>query len=437
MIAAIKRLLGRRRIRASFFLSCISYVSIALGFFSQFYIAKVVGAYGYGIVAIALAYPSLIFSLATPKSNSVLARYLVEYRSQNNLELVIPTCLLGYTVDLLAALVTIGLIFATGQLIPATGYDGQKVYQLMMIYSLSMPFLAVTNTSFAILNGYEQYSQLGWIQLIKRIFLLTAFLGFIQFMGSGSRSLIAAYAASNLLYGGLAVGMAGWTVLSRQSVSYQQLFFKAGSQALVRHILGSYGWNFLLVTVTGFSTQLPVIFLGSTQGPESAGFFRLGVLLANAAMFPKAALGKTLLPKLTEEMRAHTGRWLSQQFRRWTLKLGIPLGLSILLASWLLYPLIDYVYGPEYTRVFAGFYLLLSSAAGLSVFFWLEPYYFAYARYRALALINLSYLLVFCLLGSLPVPMSGFVWLCLADLLAKILLIGLSLLGLRTVFRHS
>ncbi|MEO0756155.1 MAG: hypothetical protein AAFY78_04695 [Cyanobacteria bacterium J06648_16] len=436
----MKKLLSSKIARASIFLSAGNYFALGIGVLTQFWVAKVLGVYEYGVVAIALAYPSLVYSITTPKSGSVLTRYIVEYESSGKSENVLPACLVSYSIDCVAVVMAMAALLLTGHLVQTDGYEASNIYRLILTYTLSLPFLAITNTSLAIANGYEKYRYLAFIQIARRVFFLPQFLLFTSLIDSKSYSLILTYTFSNVVYGCMCLFLPMALVFksskhnpSKHSVitHIRSKLLISESKSFVFELLKNHGWNFLLVTISGLVTQLPILFLGSVKGPEQAGFFRFGTLLASSASHPNLALKRTLLPKLTREIKQQSSRQLNRIFRRWTVRFGLSIGCLVLLGGLMLYPVIDYFYGAEYIAVFSGFYLLMSGTALITTFFWLEPYYFAQAKYKAFTMINGVGLIIFCLLAFGPADSSGFVWICLTDFVYKLCLTLMLLAFLR------
>ncbi|UKO98443.1 lipopolysaccharide biosynthesis protein [Nostoc sp. UHCC 0870] len=428
----MKQLLLNKRIKSAFFLSIISYLALGIGFITQAFAARILGVQDYGIVSLALAYPSILFSITSPKSVSVLTRYIAKYRAENKRNLILITCLLGYTLDLVTSLIAVIIILLTSQYISANFYRTIEVTSLTNIYSLSLPLLAITSTSTAIINGYEKYSSLGWFQLLEKLSMPLCFLFILPIIKSNSLSFICAYAAANYFYGLICLVFTIYILykngLLKNIVSVvTQLSFKNELRKLAYELASSYTWNFILVTITGFISQLPVIILGSLGTPKDAGFYKLGSMIAVAASYPKVAMGRILLPKLSVEASNLTWIQMLQNLKRWTLNLGIPISLIILILSMLIYPAIKTFYGSQYISSILGIQILIVASAFLTTFFWLEPFYYAYAKYKLFTNLHFAYFFVFCSSSFILTLAFGFTGMCFADLLSKLFLISLLL----------
>lgn len=428
----MKKFLFNKKIKSAFFLSIISYSSLAIGFITQAYAARILGVKDYGIVSLALAYPSILFSITSPKSVSILTRYIAKYRSEEKRNLILITCGLGYTLDLAASLLAVIIILLTSQYIAANFYRTLEVTSLTNIYSLSLPLLAITSTSTAIINGYEKYISLGWFQFLEKLTLPLCFLLLLSFSKSNSLNFILAYSAANYLYGLICLCFTVFIFYKNGVLSYifmiNRTSFNRDVINLATELVNSYKWNFLLVTITGLASQSPVIILGSLGNSQDAGFYKISSMIAVALTYPKAAIGKILLPKISMGIDNVTWDMMREKCKKWTLNLGIPISVIILVLSILISPVIKTFYGSQFTPAIPGIQILMTASAFLTTFFWLEPFYYAYAQYKLFTILHCIYFFIFFIFSFLLTLKFGFTGMCFADFLSKIILIYLLLI---------
>jgi O-antigen/teichoic acid export membrane protein len=179
--------------------------------------------------------------------------------------------------------------------------------------------------------------------------------------------------------------------------------------ASMRRELGSlFGWNYLLVTLSGLLVQVPVMLLGRFRGPEEAGFFRLATSISVVGSYMENSLVKVTYPVLSARWVGGGIEGIRSVLKRWMLGGGVPLGILLALAIPLLPVLIPPVFGTGYRPMIAGTQLLLAGMVASAIVFWLNPAYFALGRIDIWTKVfALQVLLVFGF-GVLLIPGTGF-----------------------------
>jgi O-antigen/teichoic acid export membrane protein len=147
-----------------------------------------------------------------------------------------------------------------------------------------------------------------------------------------------------------------------------------------KELMAFFGWNYLMVTLNGIMTQVPLMLLGRMRGPEEAGFYRLAMSLTTASSYLETSLVRVTYPVLSARWGAGEQQGLSKTLQRWTLRGGLPGGALVLLMIPLLPLLILVVFGPAYMPMVWGAQVMLLASAVSAVFFWLRSFYFAAGR---------------------------------------------------------
>src|SRR3989344_3141010 len=75
------------------------YTAAGLGFFATVVAARILGPIDYGVAALVMAYPLLIWSFVGIKSVSVTTRYISSFRAAGRNEEIRSICKLGYGLD--------------------------------------------------------------------------------------------------------------------------------------------------------------------------------------------------------------------------------------------------------------------------------------------------------------------------------------------------
>src|SRR3990167_3207714 len=82
------------------------YVATGLGFFTTVISARILGPSDYGVVALVMAYPILIWSFLGVKSFFITTRYISGFRAGRQNESIKSICKLGYGLDFFISLAT-------------------------------------------------------------------------------------------------------------------------------------------------------------------------------------------------------------------------------------------------------------------------------------------------------------------------------------------
>ncbi len=142
-------------------------------------------------------------------------------------------------------------------------------------------------------------------------------------------------------------------------------------------LLGFFGWNYLLVTLSGLVGQLPIIFLGRLRSPEEAGFYRLATSITTVGSYFESSLGRVVYPVLSARWGIEKREQIFASLRRWTLTAGLPVSLLLVVIIPLLPLAMAIFFGPAYQPAVPGIQVMVIGAAVSALFFWLSAFYYA------------------------------------------------------------
>jgi len=356
-------------------LAASQYGTAALNMVTNVLMARLLGPTHYGFVALTIAYPTLLWSFVGVKSVSVTTRYVAAFRAKREHEKLKAVVKLGYGLDFFVSLLAFILVALTGWWVSQNFYQQPHLAWLMVVYAGSFPFFAITGTSWAVLSSWERFRWLAVLEVLHPFIKLCLIVGFL-FTGFGlagtviamslaqaSIGLIMIVAATNLL---LHEGIGTWWKVSLKSVV-----------PLKRELMGFFGWNYLFVTLSGLMSQVPVMLLGRLRGPEEAGFYRIAVSIGTVGSYLETALGRVTYPTISARWTLDGEDRIVSALKRWTLKIGLPIGVSLIFAT-LLFPwLLPLLYGHGYRPVVLGAQVIMLGVAISAAFFWLNSFYYA------------------------------------------------------------
>jgi len=420
LIKEVKLIFRHRLARDASYLATGQYIAAALNFTTNVLMARLLGPTDYGLVALVIAYPTLLWSFVATKSVSVITRYVAAFRAKGESEKVMAAVKVGYGLDLLVSLFAFALVSASAWWVSHHFYRKPELLWLMVVYSASFPLFALSGVSWAVLSSWERFRLLAVLDVLHpfiKLCLVTGLLlaglrvaGAVVGMGLAQASI------------GLVMVVAATQLLKREGIGY---WWKASFQPLTelkREIASFFGWNYLLVTLSGLVGQIPLMLLGRFRGPEEAGFYRLATSIITVSSYGESALGRVAYPVLSARYASSNKESILISLRRWTLWVGLPLGLLLILAIPFLPFFIPLIFGAQYKPAVPGAQILLFGAAVSAMFFWLTAFYYASGKIDLLTKGYAFFTLLVVGLSWVVIPQGGFLGLAGLVAISKILL---------------
>jgi len=340
--------------------------------------ARLLGSTDYGLVTLAIAYPTLLWSFVGTKSVSVITRYVAAFRAKGESEKVRAVVRIGYSFDFLASLFAFALVSVGAWWVSDYFYCKPGLAWLMVVYAASFPLFAPVGTSQAVLSSWECFQLLATFEVLRSFIKLCLVTGLL-FTGLGVVGAVIGMGLAQASHG-LIMMMAATRLLKRDGMGY---WWKASFQLLTdlkKEIAGFFGWNYLLVTLNGLVVQIPLMLLGWFRGPEEAGFYNLAISVTSVVSHTRSALNRVVYPVLSVRYASSNKESILNSLRRWTLQVGLPIGLLLILVVPFLPFLIPLVFSAQYNPVVPGAQILFFGVAVSVVFFWLTPFYYASGR---------------------------------------------------------
>ncbi|MGH2773731.1 MAG: lipopolysaccharide biosynthesis protein, partial [Actinomycetota bacterium] len=374
------------RARAVGSLAAAQYISAALAFAGTILAARILGPKGFGLAALAMAYPNLVGSLTGVKSSTVTVRYLSAYRASNEASKLLSVCRLGYLIDGAASLLATVIVSATaGWANRASGGETIPLW-LPIAFSLLMAAGSVGGTGGAILTAFERFHVAGVLLIVGRLISFGLMLAFLL-AGARVAGLVIASGLAAAVGGALTALAAGWTLRKAGFAGNKQRI-----PAFSRKEIGQlFGWNYLAVTAGGALLQLPMLILGHLGGPVAAGYMRISSGVVLTATYVEGSLSRLAYPLLSKSFQTKSPESIAKTLRRWVFWRGLPIGVLILFGIPLVPALVPLTFGPEFKSMIAGLQFLLVGAAVSTTYFYLLPWYYSSGQVRLWAIANCIY----------------------------------------------
>jgi O-antigen/teichoic acid export membrane protein len=371
----VQRILYHPFASNSVMLASASYVSAGLNLLSTIIIARLLGPADYGVMALVIAYPSLVWSFVSIKSVSVTTRYIAGFRARREKQELASVVRLGYGLDFLVSAICFVLVVLTAWSVSLHFYRMPGLDWLMVIYAFSFPFYSLVGTSRAIFSSWQKFNWLAIFQVLESCCKLILVISFL-FIGLGVKGVVSANAISHIIIG-IAMAITATHFLLKEGISFWWRGSLSQIGLLRRELIGLLGWNYLLVTLNGFVEQLPLMLLGTLRGSGEAGFYRLATNIKSVGSYFEGSMGGVVYPTLSARWAKGERESLNRSLKRWMWKGGLPIGVLEALTIPFLPLVVPLVFGDGYKQAVLGGQILMGAAAIRALFFWLTPFYYA------------------------------------------------------------
>jgi len=361
--------------RNSALLATGSYISAGLNFLTSIAVARVLGPADYGILALAVAYPTLVWSFIGTKSVSVTIRYITGFRARNQHQELLSVIKIGYGLDFLVSVICLLLVALTAAFVNFQFYHITNLDWLMIAYAFSFPFYSAVGTSRSILTSWQSFNLLAFFHVLESATKLVLVIGALC-LGFG---VIGVVIANVLLHIGIGIVM---------TIGATRILLKEGLDSwwkgslsqlgLFRKELASFlGWNYLFVTLNGFVEQIPLMLLGAIRGTEEAGFYRLAMNIKTVGSTIEGSMGGVAYPTLSARWAKGEREGIIRSLKRWIWRGGLPIGVleALTIPFWPI--VVPLVFGLGYKPAVSGVQILMGATAIRSLFFWLNSFYYA------------------------------------------------------------
>ena len=368
-------------------LATAHYLSAIIGFAATAVAARLLSPSDFGTAAIAIALPTLVFTLADVKSTAITTRYVAMFHnSGENLRLA-EICKLGFLVDTLIACAVVVVVYLISR--GSNGYAvPHYIPDLSLIYALSYPFAALIGTSQAIVTGLKKFGTFAALQVADKSVSLILVCVVLLYWQPSASSFVFALALSQA-----AVGLMNFFVSNAVLVRDAPKWFAAPLAKLAslrQELASALGWNFVVVSCSGIVAQVPLLALGALSGPESAGFFRLALTITTVASYVEASFGRVAFTRLATDLRTTNSRELGRILKMWTVR-GMGIATIQLVALLLLPFFVRSGFGAPYQPMVLGTSVLLLGNVVSGFLFWLNPFFYSSGRIDIWAKAQLVY----------------------------------------------
>jgi O-antigen/teichoic acid export membrane protein len=416
-------------------LTIANLVSAALSFLQGIIVARLLGPNLYGVAALLISYPNLVFAFFDARSAEASIKYLSEFHARGQKDRALAMCKLGYAVDFGIATVTSLAVTVTARWAAGHIVHSPETAPLIALYAAGFLLRALSGTSQAALSVFGRFTTLAWLSALTTVMRSVSIVTLIL-LGFGVAGIVIgdvlASATMGLAYGVFAYGLVRktWGGSWLQG-SWQAL--RGRRRDLMRFIF----YNDLNALLGIAVNQLDVTLLGYFRGPTETGYYRLAKSLATVVGYVVEPLRSATYPRLAHLWGKGDKRGFKRVVRRLALLVGLPLGGLAAVGILVIPALLPLLVGEEFRQaVIAGQVLLAGSVVWLA-FFWLRPLYFAQGRIKTWTWTGTFSLILLLPVSIASIRYSGYIGLSWWHFVLNLTACSIGLLKLKIGGHHN
>jgi O-antigen/teichoic acid export membrane protein len=367
-------------------------------------VARLLGPSRYGLAAVVIAVPSLVFVFLDARASDAAVRFLGEFHGRREVEKARAFWAVGMGLDLSAATATLAVvaliaIWAAHHLVHSAATTG-----LLVIYAGAMMIRAPASTSEACLVTLTRYRALSLTQ--ASISLAKALISVAFVVASRTVAALVWGTAAGLVVEGLAmVGLATVVAGRVWGPWWRARIGRLRDRA--REIAGFVVWADVSSLLGVAAKQADVVFVGALAGAAAAGFYRLASNFGQLSGFVIAPLQSVLYQRFSRLRATGSARAAGDAVRRAVLHVALPVGaLGILVvpfAPWV----IRATAGARYAPAGGVAQIMVLIGATWAFLLWVRPLAFSLDEVKLWAA-TASAIALFSLAGfAIAVPVYG------------------------------
>lgn len=361
-------------------------IVLVMGLVQTVVVARVLGPQQFGVVALAMAVPTLLFAFFDPHAHEAVVHYVARFSQDDDSDRVAAVPRLAYLSDAVLAVVGVAVVVAAAPWAADHVLKVGAASHLLVVYAAGLAASAPTSTSRALLLSFDRFAVVAKVASLGTVARTLLVLGLVG-LGWGAEGVIYGSVAGLVLEGlvmGVAADRAIRTATGRTWRSARTHFLGAERRAMLSFML----YTELTSLVASLVKQADVVVLGAASGPAAAGYYRLAWAVVSPVTRLIVPLQQVLYPRAARLAAGGNDQALKALIRRQTARVGVPLALLVLAATPLLVLAIPRLAGDGYRGAAAPAALLLIGSAASLTFFWVKPCYLAAGFLRPLVVVS-------------------------------------------------
>jgi len=413
------KVIGRKFVRDVGVLTIANLLGAPLSFLQGILVARWLGPELYGIAALVMSYPALVYTFFDARSAEASVKYLSEFHAAGDRESALAMCQLGYIIDLAIATLAFLLVLVTASWAAQAVAHQPESAGLIVVYAAAFIPQALVGTSQAVITTLGKFPLRAGIDSLIKILRVLLVLGLVlanwQVAGVIWGSVLAT-GATGLLY-----GIMGWRLIYHHWGAFPLQGKWQNLKGRRREIFHFLFYNELNALLGMIPKQVDVLLLGYFRNPTEVGYYKLAKSLSSLVNYLVKPLQSVTYPELARLWSLGDRQALIQRVQRLALRVGIPLAVTVMASTCLIPLVLPSILGAAYLPAITATQLFFIGSAIWLAFFWLRPLFLAMGKMR-FWVSNSAVVVTLTLLGfAVAIPTWGYlglawVWLIVGGL---------------------
>ena len=425
------QVIGRKFVRDVGVLMLANVVGAGLSLAQGIIIARWLGPELYGVAALVMTYPGLVFTFFDARSSEASVKYISEFQAQGDRDRVLGMCKLGYIIDLGIAILAFLTVFCTASWAAQAIAHRPEAVGLIVVYAAAFIPRGLVGTSRAVMVTLGKFPLIAWIEA------LTTFLRVVLVLGLA----LGGWQVAGVVWGntmamavrGLVQGAIGWLMIYRHwgALPFQGKLqnFQQERMEIVRFLF----YKNITALLGMIPKQIDIFLLGYFRSPLEVGYYQLAKKSSSIVSYFVRPLQSVTYPEISRLSGLGKISAIQNQVKKLAFQVGLPLGLTVLVVTLLLPSGLTIFFGNEYQPATKAIQLLFLGSAIWLTFFWLKPVFMATGEMKFWAsnsaLVVISSLLFYPLL----IPKWGYIGLSAWSLFTQLFAHGWALFNVRKI----
>jgi len=413
------KIIGREFVQHVGVLTVSNLIGAALSFAQGILVARWLGPELYGVAALVMSYPNIVYTFFDARSTEASVKFLSEFHAHDERERLLAICKLGYAVDFAIALTALVAVVVSAHWAARNIASRPETAWLIIAYTVAFIPRAMAGTSYAVLATLSKFSLVAMVEVAAAVLRTGMVIGLV--LAGWKVAGVVWGNAIGLIATGLFYGVTAALMMRR---TWGASLFQGNWKHLKgrrREILGFLAYNDLSAFLSMIPKQMDVVLLGYFRNPAEVGYYKLAKSLSSATAYFTGPLQWVTYPQLLRLNHPEQRQILYQKVRRIVFHVGLPMGLAVLAGTVLMPFVLPFLVGDSYRPAVRATEFLLAGSAISIAFFWLRPLYLAQGALRAWVTMA-AVAVVLSLAGFFAaIPLWGFqglaTWLMLMNLI--------------------
>src|SRR5215467_51452 len=141
------KIIGRKFVQHVGILTVSNLIGAALSFVQGILVARWLGPELYGVAALVMSYPNIVYTFFDARSTEASVKFLSEFHADDERDRVLAICKLGYAVDFGIALMALLLVVVSAHWAARNVASRPEAAWLIIVYTLAFIPRAMAGTS--------------------------------------------------------------------------------------------------------------------------------------------------------------------------------------------------------------------------------------------------------------------------------------------------